>query len=472
MGSGAAFLDYDNDGNLDLYIVNSGPLPGFGSEEVIRNLLYRNEGDGTFTYVTEEAGVGDTGYGMGVSVGDLDNDGYPDIFVTNFGPNLLYHNNGDGTFTDVTRKAGVGDDRWGCSAAFLDYDGDGYLDLYVTNYLDFTFDNHKFCGDPVKNIRAYCHPDHYNGVEDILYRNNGDGTFSDVTKAAGVSNPEGKGLGVICFDYDNDGDTDIYITNDSVRNFLYRNNGDGTFTDVTLFTGAGYNEDGKTEAGMGTDFGDYDHDGYFDIFVTNLDYETNTLYHNDEGDYFADLTFLAGLGEPSIDYVGWGTNFIDYDNDGDEDLFLTNGHVIDNINLLNPNLTVAQRDFLFENRGDGTFADVSSQSGEYFSIEKVGRGTAFGDYDNDGDVDLFVTNSNDTPNLLRNDGGNQNNWLMIKTLGRQSNRDGIGTRISVVSGDLIQMDEVKSGSSYLCQNDLRVHFGLGKRRQVDRVEIR
>jgi hypothetical protein len=475
MGSGAAFLDYDNDGDQDLYLVQSGDISKSQVTDYqlpFTNILYRNEGDGTFTDVTEEAGVGDKGYGMGVVVGDIDNDGYSDIFISNFGSNLLYHNNGDGTFTDVTLKAGVGDDRWGCSAAFLDYDGDSYIDLYVTNYLDFTLGNHKFCGDPAKSIRSYCHPDHYNGVDDILYRNNGDGTFTDVTKESGVFNTEGKGLGVICLDYDNDGDIDIYVANDSVRNFLYRNNGDGTFTDVTLLIGAGYNEDGKTEAGMGTDFADFDNDGYFDIFVTNLDYETNTLYHNDGGTYFTDLTFIKGLGEASINYVGWGTNFFDYDNDGDSDLFIVNGHVIDNINLLNPSLKAAQRDFLFQNQGDGEFLETATLMGEHFSVEKIGRGTAFGDYDNDGDVDLFITNSNDTPNFLQNDGGNQNNWLMVKTVGQKSNRNGIGARITVVSGDLTQMDEVKSGSSYLCQNDLRVHFGLGKRKVVDRLQIR
>jgi hypothetical protein len=467
MGSGAAFLDYDNDGDQDLYLVNSSILPGFESEEIPRNLLFRNEGDGTFTDITDGAGVGDTGYGMGAAVGDVNNDGYLDIYVTNFGPNLLYRNNGNGTFTDIAQEAGVADTLWGTSAAFADVDGDGFLDLYVCNYVDFTFQNHKFCSDAFKKYRSYCHPDQYNGVPDLLYRNNGDGTFSDVTSAAGIYSMKGKGLGVVPFDYDNDGDFDLYIANDSVRNFLYQNNGDGTFSDVALLTGTSHNEEGKTEAGMGTDFGDYDNDGFFDLFVTNLDQETNTLYHNEGGDHFTDASYLSGLGKPSLIYVGWGTNFFDYDNDGDADLFITNGHTDTFLTY-----TYSQRDLLFSNNGDGIFVDFSITSGEYFKTAKVGRGTAIADYDNDGDVDLFITNSNDTPNLLRNDGGGQHNWLIVKTVGTKSNRDGIGARIKVITGDLIQMDEVKSGSSYLCQNDLRLHFGLGKRKKVDGLEIR
>lgn len=481
MGSGVAFLDYDGDGDLDLFLLNSGSMPGLNIEdfglkiEDLKDRLFRNNGDGTFTDVTPESkGLGDSGYGMGVAVGDYDNDGDPDLYATNFGPNIFYRNNGDGTFSDATEKAGVGDTLWGTSTLFLDYDADGFLDLFVANYLDFTFQNHKFCGDRIKNIRAYCHPNQYNGVSNVLYHNNGDGTFTDVTRKAGIFNSEGKGLGAVATDYDNDGDLDLYIANDSVRNFLYRNNGDGTFTDVTFETGTGYDEDGKAEAGMGTDAGDVNGDGYFDLFVTNLDHETNTFYENQGGKYFKDATDLAGLGEPSLNYVGWGTNFFDFDSDGDLDLFVANGNVIDNVEILyeSPYHTFMQKSHLYVNRGDGNFRLAGSEMGEYFTEKRVGRGTAFGDYDNDGDQDLFVTHNNQEAILLRNDGGNRNNWILIKTIGTKSNRDGIGARIIVTSGDLVQMEEVRSGTSYLSQNDLRVHFGFENRKKVDLLEIR
>jgi hypothetical protein len=476
MGSGAAFLDYDNDGDQDFYLVQSGEILKSripAQESPMTNILYRNEGDGTFTDVTEKAGVGDTGYGMGVAVGDIDNDGNLDIYVTNFGPNVFYHNNGDGTFTDVTENAVVGDEQWGASAAFADVDADGYLDLYVVNFVDFSFDNNKFCGDKKKGIRSYCGPLSYNGISDILYRNNGDMTFTDVTKEAGVKNPEGKGLGVVFLDYDNDGDVDIYIANDSVMNFFYRNDGHGIFTDVTHLSGTGFNEHGRVQAGMGVDAGDFDNDGYFDLFVTNFSHDYNTLYRNNGSGVFNDFTFLTSLEKTSWSYVGWGTGFFDYDNDGDQDIFITNSNSVYEYGLMeiHEEEEGPQEDLLYENQGDGTFADVSKRSGEYFLTEKGGRGTAFGDIDNDGDLDLLVTNNNDEVVLLQNDGGNQNNWLLVKTIGTKSNRDGIGARIRVVSGDLAQVEEVRSGSSYLCQSDLRVHFGLGKRERVDRLEI-
>ncbi|MCH7761368.1 CRTAC1 family protein, partial [candidate division TA06 bacterium] len=465
MGPGAAFWDYDNDGDQDLFVVNSGILQGFQFERNPQNVLYRNNGDGTFTDITETTGLGETGYGMGVAVADYDNDGYLDLFLANFGTNHLYHNNGDGTFTDVTQKAGVGDERWGTSASFADVNSDGLLDLYVTNFLNLSLDNPKLCKDKKRGIRIYCGPLQFDGVSDILYMNNGDGTFTDVSNASGISNPVGKGLGVVFVDYDNDGDVDIFIANDSVRNFLYQNDGKGTFTEVTLQSGVGYNEDGKAQAGMGTDAGDYDNDGYLDIFVTNFSDDVNTLYHNNGDKTFEDVSYLTGVGEPSYPYVGWGTNFFDYDNDGDQDLLVVNGHPLYSLEERIEEEPTAQGDLLFENQGNGTFIDVSLKSGDYFHTERVGRGLAVGDYDNDGDIDLFVTNNNQEANLLRNDGGNQNNWLMIKTIGTKSNRDGIGARIKVFSGELTQMDEVRSGTSYLCQNDLRVHCGFGKRRK-------
>jgi hypothetical protein len=472
MGSGVSFLDYDRDGHLDLFLVNSGPLPGYPEGDIPKDYLYRNNGDGTFSDVTEAAGLGDSGYGMGIACGDYNNDGYPDIYITNFGPNRLYENNGDGTFRDVTQKAGVGDTLWSSSAAFSDIDRDGFLDLFVCNFLEFSVKNHPYCGDRKRGIRAYCHPDFYKGLPDVLYRNNGDGTFTDITREAGVYNSGGKGLGVVFTDYDNDGDPDIFVANDSVRNFLFRNQGDGTFQDATMEANAGYNEDGKTEACMGVDFGDYDNDGHFDLFVTNLDFETNTLYRNSGDGTFYDATFSAGLGEASLLFVGWGTNFFDYDNDRDQDLFVANGHVIDNVDILTGTGEPLHPPFLFENKGNGSFINNSQERGEYFRSVWMGRGAAFGDYDSDGDVDMFITHNNSRGILLRNDGGNRGSWLQVKTVGTRSNRDGIGARIILTDGDRIQMDEVKSGGSYLSQNDLRVHFGLGMNTEVKRLEIR
>ena len=476
-GSGAAFFDYDNDGDLDIYLLNGAPLPGYDPQEKLTNVLYRNNGDGTFTDVTEIAGVGDTGYGMGCAIADYDNDGDQDLYVTNFRANVFYRNNGDGTFTDITQEAGVGDTLWSTSCTFVDYDNDGFLDLYVDSYVDYSFAKDKKCTH--RGIRSYCDPDEYPGIPDVLYHNDGDGTFTNVTKSAGVYNPLGKGLGVVCGDYDNDGDQDIYVANDGVQNFLYQNNGDGTFTDVSLFSGVGFNENGKAEAGMGTDFGDYNNDGLLDIIVFNFSLETCTLYRNNGGTpaTFSDVTISAGLAAPTFKTLGFGTNFFDYDNDGDQDIFVANGHVVDNISLIDPTLTHAEKAQLFRNNGckEGqptTFTEVSQQSGEYFSIPKVGRGVAFGDYDNDGDIDLLINNENQQAALLRNDGGNRNNFLMIKTIGTTSNRDGIGARVYVTTGKLTQMDEVRSGSSYCSSHDRRLHFGLGKYPKADLVKIR
>lgn len=472
MGGGGAFLDYDNDGDQDLFLVNSDSLPKLKFETRPQNGLYRNNGEGTYMDVTEMSGMLHTGYGMGVAVGDYDNDGFLDIFIANFGPNRLFHNNGDGTFSEVTQKAGVGDERWGTSAAFSDIESDGDLDLFVTNFLDLSLENPKVCFDKKRGIQIYCGPLQHEGVSNLLYRNNGNGTFTDITKEAGVYNPEGKGLGVVFTDYDNDGDPDLYIANDSVRNFLYRNEGNGVFTDVTFLSGTGYNEDGRVQAGMGTDAGDYDNDGDFDLIVTNFSNDVNTLYQNLGNETFRDVSFSSGIGEPSYPYVGWGTNFFDYDSDGDQDLFVTNGHPLYALEESIEEEPTAQRALLFENYGEGSFAEVSLESGDYFHNVKVGRGSAVGDYDNDGDVDLCVTNNNQEAILLRNDGGNQNHWLLVKTIGAKSNRDGIGARITVTTGSHHQTKEVRSGTSYLCQNDLRAHFGLGRLKKVDRIEIR
>lgn len=471
MGSGAAFFDYDNDGYLDLYIVNGAPLPGFEYEEPPTNALYRNNGDGTFADVTVAAGVGDTGYGMGAAVGDYDNDGDRDLYVTNFGPNVLYRNNGDGTFTDVTVTAGVGDRGWGTNAAFVDYDQDGDLDLYVANYMEFDVRHNIACRQG--RVRAYCGPTAYPGQSGVLYRNDGDGAFTDVTKQAGLFNTSGRQLGAVFGDYDNDGDPDLFVANDKTPNFLYQNNGNGTFTEIGLMAGVAYNEDGVAESAMGADWGDYGNDGYQDIIVATFQWLANTLYHNDGDGFFTDVTFPAHVGTESLPYLGMTAAFLDYDNDGYQDLFIANGHLDENVREYDVMARYAQRNQLFRNNGNGTFTEVTDRAGPGLQVERVSHGAAFGDYDNDGDIDVFVSDSgHPTCTLLRNDGGNRNHYLMIKTVGTRSNRDGIGARIQVVSGDLVQMKEVRSSYGYLCSNDLRVLFGLGDRTKVDRIEVR
>ena len=475
LGAGGAFLDYDTDGDLDLYLVNSGDLPGESSSESYTSVLYRNNGNGTFTNVTSGAGVGNTGnYGIGAACGDYDNDGDPDLYVTNFGPNVLYRNNGDGTFTNVTQTSGVGDPLWGSSATFLDYDRDGNLDLYVVNYLRYPLDfPHAPC--EVDGIRILCHPKNYDGAPDRLFRNNGDGTFTNVSEAAGFKGVEGphsgKGLGVVAADFDNNGDVDIYVANDDTPNYLYYNNGDGTFTEMGLLAGCAYSFNGVAQAGMGVDAGDYNGDGFLDIFVTNLSYETNALYKNNGDGTFSDVIYAAHLGDESFLFVGFGTRFFDFDNDGHLDIFIANGHIIDNIAQVTDILTYAQRNQLFHNNGNGTFSEVSFNSGTYFQRESVSRGAIFGDFDNDGDCDIVTTQVNQPAQLLRNEGGNHQNWLRVKLVGVISNRDGIGARLTLRTGSRSWVQEVRTGSSIMCSNDPRCHFGLGDNSIVDRLEI-
>ncbi|MCH8293586.1 VCBS repeat-containing protein [Candidatus Poribacteria bacterium] len=473
MGSGAVFFDYDNDGDVDLYVVNSGHVPGMSRDnDAGRNVLYRNNGDGTFTDVTNTSGTGDTSYGMGAAAADYDNDGDQDLYVTNFGPNRLFQNNGDGTFTDVTKDARVGDASWSVSCAFVDIDRDSDLDLYVVNYVEYDL-SMKPCLNNDKGILEYCHPRYFNGKADVLYRNNGDGTFSDITQQAGVHNStEGKGLGVTVSDYDNDGFPDIYVANDTTRNFLYRNRGDGTFSDVALISGTAYNENGLPEGGMGVDFGDYNNDGLLDLFVTNSSSETNTLYKNNGDGTFTDVTRVAGLAQPSYLMLAFGTKFFDYDNDGDLDLFAVNGHLQPDIERLSGHITYAQNDQLYQNNGNGTYTEISASLGGYFSERYVGRGAAFGDYDNDGDMDIFVVNSNQRGVLLRNDVGNRNNWIRIELVGTKSNRDGIGARVGVRCGELRQIPELHSGSSYGSGSDRRLLFGLGKAEKIQQIVIK
>ena len=476
MGSGGGFFDFDGDGALDIYLVNGAPLPGaVKTAEPPRNALYRNDGEGGFQDVTEKAGVAGKGYGMGMTAGDVDNDGDLDLYVTSFGPNVFYRNRGDGTFEDRTQEAGLEAGGWSTSAAFADYDADGNLDLYVARYVDFALDNHKFCGNQAKNIKAYCHPDVYDPVPGILFHGRGDGTFRDVTREAGVHvEDEGKGLGVVWGDYDNDGDPDLYVANDSMRSFLFRNEGKGRFTDVTLLSGVGYSEDGKTQAGMGTDMADYDGDGFLDITKTNLDFEYNSVYRGGALGIFSDESYESGVAEVSLNFVGFGTFFFDFDNDGLLDIFAANGHIIDNIHLFNSVSAYREPNFLFENQGGGVFREIGASVGDSLSRENVARGAAPGDFDSDGDLDVLVTRCGERALLLENEGGSMES-LSVALVGRTSNRDALGARATLRSGDRVAIREVKSGLSYLSQGSLELHFGLGKpgnERAASVLEIR
>lgn len=474
LGAGAGFFDYNNDGHLDIYLINGAPQTEQSKDRQPpnpTNALYHNNGDGTFSNVTISTGVGHTGYGVGGAAGDYDNDGDLDLYVTNFGPNTFYRNNGDGTFEDVSVIAGVANTQWGTSCAFADVDNDGFLDLYITNYADYAVERDKRC--VIRGIWQYCGPGTYPPDSDVLYQNNGDGAFTDMSTKSGVLEvPAYHGLGVAFADYDNDGDQDLYVANDQDANFLFQNRGDGTFDEVALLSGVGYSDMGKEEAGMGTAFGDYDNDGLLDLTVSNFQNETNTLYHNQGGDFFADETITTGIAEVTYSYLGWGISFFDYDNDGYKDIFVANGHVLDNVVEVDRSTTYPQQNLLFRNLGDGTFADVTNQAGSGLALRKVSRGAAFGDYDNDGDIDILISNWNQPVDLLRNEGGNLNNWVQFRAVGIKSNRSGIGARIKVAAGGLTQFAEVQSGGSYLSFSDLRVHFGLGKAEKVDLVEIR
>ncbi|MDD9973330.1 MAG: CRTAC1 family protein [Candidatus Poribacteria bacterium] len=466
MGSGGVFFDYDTDGDVDLYFVDSGNVPS-EKQQASGNVLYRNEGDGRFTDVTEISGTGDTGYGMAASAGDIDNDGDPDLYVANFRQDKLYRNNGDGTFTDITEAAGIDNTLWSIGAVYLDFDVDGDLDIFIVNYLVYE------TSMPVttyKGIVGYGHPRSYEGTPDVLYRNNGDGTFTNISEMAGVTNPvEGRGMAAVAWDYDQDGLPDIYVANDTNRNFLYHNNGDGTFTDESTFIGVGYDERGVAEGSMGVDSADYDGDGWFDLIVANS--EKATLYKNEEGLFFFDATADSGLEQPTLPFIGFSPLFLDYDNDGHVDMFCANGNPQDVVELLVDHDTYAQRDQMFQNNGDGTYSDISEAAGDYFSKEFVGRAAATADYDNDGDMDIVIMNSNQHAVLLRNEGGNRKNWLGIKLVGTQNNRDGIGTKVTLTTEDMTQIREVKSGSSYASGSDTRLLFGLGESQHVKKVSI-
>ncbi len=476
-GSGAAFFDYDGDGRLDLYVVNGSTFeqhkttgPG--------NTLYHNQGDGTFAEVTDRAGVRQGSWGLGAAVGDVDNDGHADLYVTNYGPNTLYHNQGDGTFADHSASAGVAGDAYSASAAFFDYDQDGDLDLYVTNYV--VFDIASVPADSTLDepcvylggLRVYCGPQGMEGAADVLYRNEGEGRFADVSAAAGISGPASEyyGLGVMPEDYDGDGDVDIFVANDETPNTLYRNEGQGEFAEVAVQVGVAYSGEGDTQAGMGVDAADADNDGDVDLYVTNFYREPNTLYRNEGQGSFADGTAAAGLVAPTLDYLGWGTKFFDGDNDGDLDIFVVNGHVYPQVERGQTGVTYAQRNQLFANEGAGRYVEVDGGPG--MQQPRVGRGAAFGDYDDDGDVDIFVNNLDQEPTLLRNEGGNAQHWLRVQVEGGEGvNRDGVGTRVRVHTAAGIQQRTIGGAGSYLSYSDPRAHFGLGEALRAG-VEIR
>lgn len=472
IGGGCGWFDFDRDGWMDVFLVNSGSTPLFQPVEPLQHGLFRNNGNGTFTNVTPGSGVAQTGsFSMGMSVGDYNNDGYPDLYVTGFPRSFLFRNNRDGTFTDVTRKVGVSNEgRWGTSSGWFDYNKDGFLDLLVVNYVTYSYEKNIYCGEPRPDYRTYCHPETYPGSSPRLYRNNGDDSFSDVTEAVGLLNGDGKSLGVVLFDYDNDGWVDVLIANDTERNFLYHNQGDGTFEDHTLLSGIGYSDTGDAEAGMGIDAADYNGDGWLDVYITHLDFELDRLYRNNGDGTFLDVTREDGVGQATILYSGFGTRFFDYDNDGWKDLFVTNGHIIDNISLFQSEVTFAEPRMMYRNVG-GRFVPVSDQLGPAFQKNVVGRGAALADFDNDGDLDILQCNNGGPAELLRNDGGNVNHWIGVYLIGTKSSSDPIGAHVRLAVGDFIQFDQQKGGMSYLAAQDPRLYFGLGEANQVDWIEI-
>ncbi len=468
---GVATFDYDNDGDHDIYFPNGAPLEGTVVKEQPAHALYRNDGGWKFTDVSKAAGVALTAYALGIAVADYDGDGRKDIFLDNFGPNILLRNNGNGTFTDVTARAGVGlGPHLGAGACFLDMEGDGDLDLYAARYVDFTYENHRivrFNGHP-----AYVGPMDYRPTPDNLYRNNGDGTFTDVSAERGIASAKGTGMGMVCADIENDGDTDIIVGNDVAGNFLWVNDGKGFFEEQGLAAGLAYDFGGSPQATMGIDCGDFDNDGWLDFYATSYQQETATLYRNLRDGTFEDVTRVTGAGEGTLTPVTWGNAFADFDNDGDRDIVVAAGHLHDNVELFDNVAAYEVRNVLLMNTGDGRFVNVSDRCGDGLLVARSSRGIACDDLDNDGDIDVVVLNSRREPTILRNETPHSNHWLQIELRGVRTNRDGIGAHVTVVAGDLAQLDEVHSGRGYQSHHGTRLHFGLGRRDRVDRVEVR
>jgi enediyne biosynthesis protein E4 len=472
MSGGGLFLDYDNDGWQDALLVDGGSLVDKAVAQRARHRLFRNRGNGTFEDVTLRSGLTHSEYGMGGCAADYDNDGWIDVYVTNVGTNTLFKNNGGKAFSDVTRVAGVGGaPSFSSSCAWADIDRDADVDLFVVNYVDARVDNQVFCGDTSREFRVYCHPLNFAPLRSVVYRNNGNGTFSDISREAGVFDRRGNGLGVVAGDYDDDGWPDFFVANDTTPNFLYHNEQGKRFTEVALRAGVSVASDGMPRAGMGTDLGDFDGDGRLDVFVTNHEFEGHTLFHNLGSGLFEDVTFKAGVGPATLPFVGFGTLFFDADNDGDLDLAGANGHVMNSPGHVRPGAKEAQRRVLLRNDG-GRFRDVAATSGTGFAAERVGRALAGADIDNDGDVDLLAVNNNGPADLLRNGSTRGAGAVIVRLVGTASNRSAVGARIRATIGASTQLREVKAGSSYLAQNDLRLHIGLGAAKQIDRLEIR
>ncbi len=473
-GAGCAFLDYDNDGWMDIYLVNSGKCDIFTPAQPLRNALYRNNRDGTFTDVTEKAGVGGGGYGMGVAVGDYNADGFPDLYVTQYGRSILYRNNGNGTFTDVTEKAGVAAPGWASSAVWFDYDNDGRLDLFVGRFVDFDKSKHHNCGAPgipaLKGLNEYCYPRVYTPMPSWLFHNNGDGTFTDVSQKVGIADNPGKSWGVVATDVNNDGWMDLFVANDTVANFLFMNRGGRRFDETGFTAGVGFGEGGKARSGMGVDSADLNQDGWMDLFVTNLNHEFYGFYQNKHDETFDDIAAPSGIATATKLMSGWGLKFFDYDNDGNLDLMIANGHPDDLIEKIYDNVKYREPLLLFHNSGNG-LKNVSADSGPLFSRPLSARGLAIGDFDNDGAVDVLISNNNDAPVLLRNNAGSQNHWLGLRLVGKKSNIDAIGARVSYQAGDLIRSRMKVGGGSYLSSHDPRLVLGIGKRTKIDWLEI-
>jgi enediyne biosynthesis protein E4 len=471
VGPGCGFIDYDNDGWMDIYLVNSGRCDFYTPSQPLRNALYHNNRDGTFTDVTEKAGVGGNAYGMGVAVGDYDGDGLPDMYVTQYARSILYHNNGDGTFTDVTAKAGLAAPGWGTSAVWFDYDNDGRLDLFVCRFADFDKSKNKFCGNSVTGQRWYCKPNVYNPLPCWLFHNNGDGTFKDVSKESGIAGSAAKAWGVVAADINNDGWMDLFVGNDTIPNFLFMNRGKGRFEENGLLAGVGFNAFGLARSGMGVDAADYDQDGWIDLFVDNVDHEMYSMYHNNKDESFTDVAIPTGIGAITRLMSGWGLKFFDYDNDGELDLLICNGH---------PDLTVESRAqdvkyneplLLFRNTGKG-FQNVSAESGPVFSKAFAARGLALGDFDNDGSVDALVGVNNGPPILLRNNAARENHWLGVRLMGRKSNIDAVGAQVTYQAGDLRRHRAKVGGGSFLSSHDPRMVLGIGARKKIDWLEVK